>query len=153
MELKDVKVGQRVFVKRNSTAKVEDGAKGIHRMITFLNTLFEVNMAEECKKQNGFYVFEIRDNGTVALGDKDENGVVRPGWGLFDASDFELAEEENKPEEKIDELEEFLRGLASILKDLSEVSSAHNEQEHETEHKRRRGRPAGKVNKKYKKGE
>lgn len=120
MELKNVKVGQRVFVKRESTAKLEGTEAFAQNMIILLNKVFGDGIVEICKKENGFYVVEIRDDGNVNLG-KKEDGELKVGWGTWAPSDFELAEEEtpsgietlidilNKLDEKLAEIRAFYK--------------------------------------------
>lgn len=151
MELKDVKVGQRVFVKRESTAKLDEIEEFGMKLVKTLNKAIGFDIVEECKKQNGFYVVEIKDNGNICLGSKDDAGTLQYGWGVYDASDLEAVdkEETNKPSSIYLVLKDILETLKQIERKIKPRSIV---KEKPSGVKRGRGRPKGSLNKKYKGG-
>lgn len=151
MELKDVKVGQRVFVKRESTAKFSDPlADAFGTTMRELAKLMGMNIVDVCKEKDGFYVSTIFKNGNVSLGDKQSDGSISACWGIFAPSDFELADKP-KDDEHIDVLDYVLNEILTVLNDLKQICAETTKPQPKTkQQKRGRGRPKGSVNKKYK---
>ena len=135
MKLEDVKVGQKVFITRESTAKVDSIDAFALNFTKLLNKVFGVDVVEECKEKGGFYVVEVKDNGNVCLGDIKEDGTFSYGWGLYDASDIEPVN--TKPQTR--ELDNLLDVLIRLDNKLDEIKSFYSAPK--TEEKRKRGRP------------
>lgn len=139
MRIEDCKVGQRVFVKRESTAKV-DGFDGV--LINLMKTLSIVSGADVvdiCKKEKGFYIVSVKDNNLI-LGKKDEKGLLQPGWGIFAPEDVDLADEEKKEEPKSKSFE-LLETILKQLKTNNELLSKFLESQGLSTKKQSRGRP------------
>ena len=148
MELKDVKVGQRVFVKRESTAKLDDPlASAIGETMKTIAKLLGMDIVEVCKENDGFYIKRILKEGNVELAEKDGNG----SWGVFNVSDIELADKPKTNDPVVIDiiLKEILKAFNEIKVDLNAIKSTLNDRKPET--KRGRGRPKGSTSKKYKK--
>lgn len=123
MNIIDAKVGQKVFVKRESTAKLDGLDSVLNTIIKMANKCYGLNIVEQCKENGGFYIARIEGN-NVALGDKDNLGVVDVGWGWFDASDVELAEQPQNNESNVNELfEKILKHLEIQTELLSKLSA------------------------------
>lgn len=148
MKLENVKVGQRVFVTRESTAILDEFDRLAMNLVKTLNKAMGIDIVEICKEKGGFYVAEIRKDGNISLGEK-EGDKVNKGWGIYDPSDFELAEQEKSSVNKdnIDVLDIVLGEILRIVKEIKDICLGAKH----TEQKRGRGRPKGSTSKKYKK--
>lgn len=119
MKLEDCKVGQKVMVKRESTAKIDDVFDSFVCNLSKVLQYFGNSMVDMCKKEGGFYICKIRKDGNICLGTKKED-KFEEGWGIFAPEDFDLIEDtivkSDTKDEKID----------SILEKLGEISSKIN---------------------------